>query len=512
MPTIYGPNGQPIDFSESPINRTELLSEIATRSAVQGIDLSDFLNFLPDPDPILRKLGKDAEVLEDLTADDEVCSSIQNRKLRVLNNADYDYKPGVLPGKEASPQAVTLCERLTQDLESIKLFHVFNEVLDTPLYGSTFVEIFYEADGGGYKLADLVAKPREWFVYGQDRKPALRTSATDPLPLPKAKFITVQHFPTFKNPYGLRLLSRCFWPVAFKRGGVKFLTRFLDKFGIPWILATAAKGANGKDKQKMADDLVRMVLDAVMVAPFGTEIKLAESKGSAGDQHEAYLKRWDKAIRKILTGQTLTSEMDGSGSRAAAQVHMDVAEDISEADQNMVSDFMNELAVIYRDINAPGVEAPVFGYHEPEDSQAQAELDESLHGVGVRFTPAHFERRYGLQPDEFYMDGQQNVQAESSDSGGGGSKPGQYSENEPDHQDLLDALVDSILPQVAKQNENFVHRLVELIQKAESFEDIQLLLAEHLGRDVDMEDQEELLADLMTAADLMGRAGVRSES
>ena len=89
--------------------------------------------------------------------------------------------------------------------------------------------------------------------------------------------------------------------------------------------------------------------------------------------------------------------------------------------------------------------------------------------------------------------------------------PGQYSENEPDHQELLDALVENILPGVAKQNENFVHRLVELIQKAESFEDIQLLLAEHLGRDVDMEDQEELLADLMTAADLMGRAGVRSE-
>lgn len=78
---------------------------------------------------------------------------------------------------------------------------------------------------------------------------------------------------------------------------------------------------------------------------------------------------------------------------------------MAEADQYMVESAMNELAVIYRDINAPGVEAPVFGFHEPEDHTAQADLDAKLHAVGVRFTAGHFQRRYGLNPTEFSLQG-----------------------------------------------------------------------------------------------------------
>jgi phage gp29-like protein len=503
MPTLYGPDNRPIDFSE--IDRSGLLNEIATAATIGGLGLDSFLNFLPDPDPVLKKRGEDAKVLEDLTADDEVCSSIQNRKLRVLNNSDYDYKPGVLPGKEATKQAKRLNEDLTKDLETINLKDLFNEILDAPYYGYTVIEILWKAEGSLYRLDGLPAKSREWFVFGKDRQPALKKGDGEPLPLPAGKFITVQHFPTFQNPYGLRLLTRCLWPVVFKRGGIKFLARFLEKFGTPWIKANAPKGADLKAKEEMAADLVRMILDAVMVLPHGADVDLVENKGRAGDLHLAYLKFWNKAIRKLLTGQTLTSEMDGSGSRAAAQVHMEVAEDISEADQAMVTDAMNTLAQIYRDINAPGVEAPVFGYHEPEDSKAQAELDEKLYAVGVRFTTAHFERRYGLQPDEFDLE--DSGQAESKDDG----QSGDFAEREPGYQELLDQLVDGILPEAAKQNGNFVERLTGLIQQAESFEDIQILLAEHLGRDLDLEEQAELLTDLMTAADLMDRAAARDE-
>ena len=93
------------------------------------------------------------------------------------------------------------------------------------------------------------------------------------------------------------------------------------------------------------------------------------------------------------------------------------------------------------------------------------------------------------------------------DNAGGG-----FAEGQADHQDLLDQLVDAVLPEAAKRNETFIKRLASLIQRAESYEDIQILLAEHLGRDMDLEEQAELLTDLMTAADLMGRAAVRAES
>ena len=506
-PGIWSAKDEWIEFDEG-INRKSLTAEVATPGAVGDADIGQMLAAMPDPDPVLKKRGDDAKVLADLTADDQVCNAMQARQLRVLNRRDYDYKPGLLPGKDATKQAAGLCEELTKDLEDVDLRTVFSEILNTPFYGYTALELMWEVEGGKYRLADIVAKPREWFTFdNQERRPCLKPSSGDPMPLPNGKFVVARHFPTYKNPYGLRLLSRCLWPVAFKRGGVRFYTRFLERYGMPWPIGKAPSGATDKEKQKMATDLASMVQGAVMVIPHGAEVDMYESKGNAGAQYEKYLQRWDKAINKVIMGQTLTSEMDGQGSRAAAQVHYDVAEDMAESDQYLVESAMNEIANIYREINAPNVEAPVFGYHEPEDYGAQADLDGKLYTVGVRFTEGHFERRFGLQPDEFKLEGESGGGEEP-----GGLESGEHAESRPDHQDLLDDLVAAILPAAVKQNGTFIEKLLGLLDKAESYEDMQILLAEHLGQDLDMEKQQELLADIMAAADLMGRAAVADES
>lgn len=514
---LYTPSGQFITFEE--FKGADLLNEVATAAAVGEMSLGDMVASLPDPDPILLKKGEGVAVLEELTADDQVATAMANRKLRVLNNADYDYKPGVMPGKEATPQAKALVDELTKDLEAVPLRDVFSEILDTPFYGSTFLELFWLAEGGKYRLVDIVGKPREWFVFNKERKPALKPSQSgEPAPLPAGKFLVPRYFPTYKNPYGLRLLSRCLWPVAFKRGGIKFYIRFLEKYGTPWVLGKAPTGAKPAEKEAMAADLARMVQDAVAVVSKGAEVDLVEPKGKAGEQFETYLKRWDKAILKVIMGQTLTAEMDGQGSRAASQTHYEVADDIAEADQFMVMDTMNRLAAIYGQLNAPGVPPPVFEYNEPEDYGSQADLDKKLYGVGVRFTAGHFERRYGLQPDEFTLANTGGMESDqpaetrptesaehAESSGGAGTFAGDSAETIPPGQAALDALVKAILPTAAKQNEKFVGELLGLIDKAESFEDIQLLLAEHLGQDKTMEEQQDLLADLMIAASLLGR-------
>jgi phage gp29-like protein len=510
---LYTARGEFIEFAEGR-NLKSLTSEMATAAAIGDVDVGGFMASMPDPDPVLVKRGDDAEVLKELLADDEVCASTQARKIRVLNQSDYDFMPGVLPGKEATSQAKALVEELTKDLEAIDLRNVFSEILDTSFYGYTPIELFWEAEGGKYRLRDIVAKPRGWFTFDKQREPVLKVKSGEPKPLPWGKFLVPRHYPTYENPYGLRLLSRCLWPVAFKRGGVKFWTRFLDKYGIPWPIGKAPKDAKRIDKQNMAADLAAMVQDAVMVLPYGAEVQLAESKGSAGAQFEKYLQRWDKAIRKVIMGQTLTSEMDGQGSRAAAQVHLDVAEDYAEADQYMVTATMNNLALVYRDINAPNVEAPVFAFHEPEDYDAQADLDKKLYSVGVRFEPAYFERFYGLQPDSFTVvkDNGEAAKAEPGETDGGESFAEPDGTGGDDHQALLDQLIDGILPAVAKQNDKFVAALIKTLSKAETYQDVQLLLAEHLGQDLDQKEQEDLLGDLLAAGALVGIAAVAEEA
>jgi phage gp29-like protein len=505
MAGIYGPNGEWIEFSDSP-SKDEMVAEFATRLSA-GADISGFLGWLPDPDPILRKRGDSAKVLEELTADEQVCMAMQSRKLRVLNKGDYDFYPGLITGQEASADSKKLCEALTKDLERIKLIDVFSSILDAPFYGFSVLELMWRAEGGMLRLDGVEAKPQHWFAFNEENKLVFRGENNfEGKPVPEGKFVLVRHFPTYENPYGLRLLSRCLWPVAFKRGGTEFLVKFLERFGMPWVVATAQKGAKQHEMNAMASNLAAMVQDAVLVLPAGANVDLAKSDGKSSEIHESFLQRQDKAISKVLMGQTLTAEMDGkNGSRAASETHYSVASDIEAADSFMLTSAMNDIALAYRDINAaPTVLAPVFGFNEPEDFNEQADLDGKLHKIGVRFKKSHFVRRYGLAQDEFELGGQS------------GEKPGSDEESESfaegdDHQAIVDEALEAVLPEAVKASEETTRLILEAVDRAESFEDMQLLLAELLGGEASQSDLEELMANLLTNTELYGRFAAKEE-
>lgn len=85
---------------------------------------------------------------------------------------------------------------------------------------------------------DIVARPSHWFSFDNENNPAFvgvyGGASAEPVPLPAGKFVFVQHHASYDNPYGLRLLSRCLWPVAFKRGGLSFYAKFVEQYGMPW--------------------------------------------------------------------------------------------------------------------------------------------------------------------------------------------------------------------------------------------------------------------------------------
>lgn len=62
-------------FSES---KKTLASEIATRG--RSIDFYSILKYLPDPDPILRKQGRDFKIYREYLLDPHVWACVQPRK------------------------------------------------------------------------------------------------------------------------------------------------------------------------------------------------------------------------------------------------------------------------------------------------------------------------------------------------------------------------------------------------------------------------------------------------
>jgi phage gp29-like protein len=521
---IYLPNG---DFM--PFSAESLSTEIATRERA-GLALFDlgslWLNQLPDPDPILRKRGDDARVLAELSADDQVTTAMLSRKNRVLNAPQYGFRAGAPDGETATPEAENVYARFMRDLERLNMRSLISGILDAPFYGMAPLEIIWKLGGDGWwHIVDIIARPYHWFAFDMDNQPIFRGEnvfgAINAETLPAGKFVIVTHHATFDNPYGLRLLSRCLWPVAFKRGGLEFYAKFVERHGMPWVVGKATSGAGEKDKRNMAADLARMVRDCVAAIPAGASVELLAPANTSELLHERFIARQDKSISKLLMGQTLTVEMEGkNNSQAAATTHADTAEGLADADKAMVADAMNEIAWLYTQCNASrGVFAPLFSYEEPEDLSARADLDKKLYDMEVRWLPEHFTDNYNLKPSEFTMLAQaaptpapsqfKAAQAAPAATGANGKTAFPLAE---EAQGKLDAALKLIMPEALKTSGEFVTQLENAVKRADSPEELELLLAELLAPRTAPSELEDLLARTMTAAGGLGLLAVQAEA
>lgn len=481
-------------------DRYERLIETVASRETAGEYFGDFMGVLPDPDPVLLKMGEGPRILADLEADDQVTAMMMARKNRVLNRQDYWFKPGALKDETPTPSAELICDRLVKDLENLTLRDVISGILQAPFYGIAVLEITWETSGGWWHVKGLDLKPHYWFGFNRDNKLVFKgENQIDSRPIPEGKFILARHYPTYENPYGLRLLSRCFWPVAFKKGGLTFATRFLEKYGIPWTVGTAPHGATESEMDRMAIRLSRMVREAAAVIPSGAKFEVVSPAAGTAQQYEIYLKRMDAAISKVLMGNTLTSEIGDKGSYAAAETHKEVADEFAQSDMDLVVTAMNELAWHYTMINIGAQElAPQFYYEEPQDLIEKAELDQKLYAIGVRFESEHFENEYSLPKGSF------TVAADLPSTGGGF----EFSSAKPvgnDFHQAIEAAVKKYAPEAAQARERFVEQVEKVTASADSFEELERGLAALMGAELDQNDFVELLGDLMVGANLMGR-------
>ncbi|MGE4297536.1 MAG: DUF935 family protein [Desulfovibrionaceae bacterium] len=507
---LYLPNGAFMEFGSNP-NREALLSEISTRETAQGFDLLGWMGMLPDPDPILRKRMEWEDVLDDLTADDQVTMAMQSRKLKTLNKTDYDFAPGKPKGKDATPEAERICAALVEDLEAADIYNLVSEILDAPYFGRTVVELLWEPAGSRLRLVGVVPKPRAWFGYNTKNELSFRAlGIADGEPVPFGKFVTARHFPTYANPYGLRLLSRCLWPVAFKKGSIKFWMNFAERFGTPWVVGKTS--GTPDDQGKMLASLTAMVQSAVAVVRGGAEVQIVEASGKSGDVHAQLLATWNAAISKVLMGQTLTAEVGTSGSYAAAKEHGNVLADYAEADEALVTTFMNDLAWVYTQVNAgDGVYSPMWSYVEPEDYAAKADLDNKLKSAGVKFKKAHFVSGYGLAEDEFDVEGDAAEPQPAAPPQAGDHAAANFADADgpdiPPSQQAIDAFADGLLPEAEALAHGLAADLVAQMVRAESQDDALLLLADALAMP-EGDGLEDLLHRSLVGASLYGQWAV----
>lgn len=389
---------------KEPVEQKQLFQDIASRHT--AFDEAGLLSLLPSPDPVLRRLVEGgAQVLEQLTGDAHVMSVVQTRKLGSLQKS-FRILPGANRDGSISPASEAVYEALKADLENIEINNLINQILDAPLYGLQPLELSWEPKEGKARLKSVRALPSRWFGFDQDNEPRFISHKDGILgeKLPYGKFVFARHFPSYDNPYGTALLSRCLWPVSFKKGGIKFWVQLAEKYGMPFLVGSYPNGTTEAEQGKLLSSLANAVRDFVMIAPEGGKVEIKESSSHAtAGIHKDLKDAMNDEISKVILGQNLTTEVKG-GSFAASKTHADVLATYQRADQKLVEATINQIFKTYQRINDLEAIAPIFEFEKAaEHNQNLAERDKVLSDQGVSFSKSYYMDQYGLKPEDFEL-------------------------------------------------------------------------------------------------------------
>lgn len=366
-----------------------LSDEIATRE--RSMDMS-FGSILPNPDPILKRQGKDISVYRDMRSRASVGGPIRRRKAAVK----------ALEWRVERGKASARMTRLANDLlTSYDMDTLLNEITDAVLFGYQPLELMWGTFNGATAPLQVIGKPQEWFFFDNAAQLRFRSRA-QPLhgeELQPRKFLLARQEASYANPYGFADLSMCFWADTFMRGGLKFWVTFTEKYGTPWLVGKQPRGTPGPEVNSLLDKLEAMVQDAVAAIPDDSSIEIIEAgdKGASADLYERLLMYCRSEINIALLGQNQSTESNST--RASATAGLEVAKTIRDGDATLVMATMNRLLRWTTDLHdGEQAAAPTFELFEEEDvNTEQAERDETLSKAGVKFTPTYWKRAYQLQ-------------------------------------------------------------------------------------------------------------------
>lgn len=399
-------------FAHDDVPERPSTDEVATRRVSQ---LAALMKWLPNPDQVLQKTGKRIEHLKELTYDDEVFSSLQALHTG-LQDVEYELAH--------DGTAQTQVELLETWMTAWDWDRIDNEIVQARSYGYQPYEIEWVDDGGMWRPADLVGKPPHWFRYSQDNHLMyLKQRAGEAQEVPGGKFVVARHKPSYNNPYGQAVLSRCWWPVVFKKGDLRFWITFAEKFGMPHAIGKHPRGADDDEINELLDQLQQMVQDAVAAIPDDSSVELLESpfKSSSSGVYKAIIDWAERTIQKVILSSEMTTSAGEHGTQALGgeQIEKVAGKVIGSTAKIKKRTIQQVIDWTWRFNGWPEDGKPTYRVQREEEADKdRAERDESLTRQGVRFTESYYQREYNLEEDDFI------VSAPQATAPAGGGAPG----------------------------------------------------------------------------------------
>ncbi len=328
------------------------------------------LQWLPNPDPILRKASKDASVYQSILYDPSVMGDVQMLRSQLLS---YERRLNIGGEQPADQQAYDFLQDYLNQTPATGLSwdELYWNIYVAVLHGQRIHEIGWQlVDDRYYLPAFIKDRPARRFGYTIGNE--LRCLSRDHPIHGEAieldyRFLITRHMADQGNPYGVAVMSACFWPYTFKNMGWRGFVNFCRKCGIPQIVGRYPQGT-GEDKvEELVANLAELISNSVSAVPEGTGIEVLDMKG-AGQRspHEREILLANLEMTKALTTQAIAGQQQENGSRAAAETGQTMTEVISSANRNLVSATINQLLAWITELNFSGATPPKHEFYQQE--------------------------------------------------------------------------------------------------------------------------------------------------
>lgn len=485
------------------------------------------LDTMPDPDEVLKKAGLSPLVYRDVLTDAHVAGCLLQRKSRT-KRMNWLFRAG----NADDPKSVKAAEEIEIMFRAIKRMpEVINEILEAPLFGATYLELFWDRDminpskpTGAINLKNIMGKPYEWFEWSENLQLRLKNDFLmlgSGIPVPSFKVYPCVKDSTYINPYGDRNIKRIYWPYLFKKGGFRFWTEFIEKFGSPFLHGQADPSKSATEVADLFDNLVNMVRAGVIVTQNGSTkdtINVIESGSKSGstDTFSKYKNALNIEISKALLGETLTIENSESGSQAATVTHSQVLEILQDEDRSLVESTLSGIAEWVCKLNyGVDVKPPKAVLIDPKElSENIAKRDSILvKDIGVRFTPEYIARTYRLQEADFTLTEIKETGAQSP-SKSVNLKGKDFSETERAEdfslQDSLDLYIQETVSQFKDMTKPLQHKISTAIKTSTDFSDFSVKMNE-LVEQMEPSMYAKVFQTALGVAELAGEWGVNTD-
>lgn len=356
-------------------------------------------------DPVLRKAGYvDTKVYDQLLDDDIAFSAFQQRRLALVSRP-WEVEPG-----DKSPQAKEAADHLRQQLSEVGWDRICDLMMYGRWYGYAVAEVLWKlGKDGKVWLDEIIVPDRRWFAFTNEGELRMR-SVENPqgVIVPDNKFWSIRTGATNDFvPYGMGLAHWCYWLIWFKRNVTQFWMIYLEKFGMPTIVATVPPGSDEQVTAAYLAAAKAVGKDSAVAIPGDGDGKTdvlkpieAMRSSTGGSSYKDFISSMDDALLRIIIGQTMTAKAAAGGIGSnQSDTHKEVRDELVKSDSDMLHESFNRTVAKWLTAWNFGPDvAPPRVYRcmdDEEDLTAVADRDATLDGIGIKRTDESIREVYG---------------------------------------------------------------------------------------------------------------------